>query len=517
MDNLQFAFMDHWSIQVTSHIGGCQPLIEHIIQKVALTQMSHVKGSKGLILYGKPGTGKTIMAKTIAQHSNLPYYILNGPDIFQTEEGVSESTLFNFFNQTKNHAMSILILDEIDMIAGKWTSKKSDLDMRLSSMLMSCIDNVSNAYVIGMTSRLHAIEPAFLRSGRLDDLQEIVINTPEQRYAILAIVTKNLPFGSDAEKQDILRQVSRLTHGFVPSDLQSLTSQAILLLMKQQEHHKHVTFAHFKHALTIVKPSNLNEFSSKLPDITFKDLYGIDNIIQEIKTSVIQPFHHPEKYIDLGISPPKGILLHGPTGVGKTMLCSALASEAGVNFMLVESSQIRSKVVGESEKGIAKLFSQARANSPCILFIDQIDMLLPKRGTSHSSENTSDRIVTGFLTEMDGLLTKSRNKEAHIGLLVVAATNRIDAIDPAVLRPGRFDEHIYIPLPDANQRLQIIQGISSRMPIDLSDNELDDLVNRTSNWSGAQLDNLFREAAMASLRESVENTKIEFSHVLASM
>ncbi|KAI8647240.1 P-loop containing nucleoside triphosphate hydrolase protein [Parasitella parasitica] len=251
--------------------------------------------------------------------------------------------------------MSIVILDEIDMIAGNWTSKKSDLDVRLSSMLM--------------------------------------------------------------------------------------------------------------HALTIVKPSNLNEFSSKIPDITFKDLFGIDDIIQEIKTSVIQPFHNPDKYIELGISPPKGILLHGPTGVGKTMLCSALASEAGVNFMLVESSQIRSKVVGESEKGIAKLFSQARANSPCILFIDQIDMLLPKRGTSLSSENTSDRIVTGFLTEMD-------------------ATNRIETIDPAVLRPGRFDEHIYIPLPNDKQRLQIIQGISSRMPIDLNSHQLDDLVKRTSNWSG---------------------------------
>ncbi|KAK4515042.1 uncharacterized protein ATC70_002652 [Mucor velutinosus] len=509
--------MDHWSNQVASDIGGCQPLIEHIIQKVTLSQASHSKGSKGLILYGKPGTGKTILAKAIAQHSNLPYYILNGPDIFQTEEGVSESTLFNFFNQAKNHAMSILILDEIDMIAGKWTSKKSDLDMRLSSMLMSCIDAVDNAYVIGMTSRLHAIEPAFLRSGRLDDLEEITINTPEQRYAILSIVAKNLPFASDAEKQDILRQVSRQTHGFVPSDLQSLTSQAILLFMKQQEHTHHISLAHFKHALTIVKPSNLGEFSSKIPDITFKDLYGIDDIIQEIKTSVIQPFHHPERYIELGISPPKGILLHGPTGVGKTMLCSALASEAGVNFMLVESSQIRSKVVGESEKGIAKLFSQARANSPCILFIDQIDMLLPKRGTSHSSENTSDRIVTGFLTEMDGLLTKNRSKGAHIDLLVVAATNRIDAIDPAVLRPGRFDEHIYIPLPDDKQRLQIIQGISSRMPIDLSNQELDELVKRTLNWSGAQLDNLFREAAMASLRESVQNTKIEFSHVLASM
>ncbi|KAI8076568.1 P-loop containing nucleoside triphosphate hydrolase protein [Gilbertella persicaria] len=259
---------------------------------------------------------------------------------------------------------------------------------------------------------------------------------------------------------------------------------------------------HFHYALSIVKPSNLNEFASRVPDVSFKDIFGIDDIIQEIKTSVIQPFQQPHKYLELGISPPKGILIHGPTGVGKTMLCSALASEAGVNFMLVESSQIRSKIVGESEKGIAKLFAQARSNAPCILFIDQIDMLLPKRGTSQSSENTSDRIVTGFLT----------------------ATNRIDAIDPAVLRPGRFDEHIYIPLPDENQRYATIQGISAKMPIDIDHHQRTELVQKTANWSGkvissylsthilsgAQLNNLFREAAMASLRESVNNTKVNY-------
>ncbi|KAI8371282.1 P-loop containing nucleoside triphosphate hydrolase protein [Choanephora cucurbitarum] len=278
--------------------------------------------------------------------------------------------------------------------------------------------------------------------------------------------------------------MSKRTHGFVPSDLQSLSSQAILLLIKQKS--ECITLSHFQSALTVVKPSNLNEFASKIPDVLFNDIFGMDDIIQEIKTSVIQPFQHPERYIELGISPPKGILIHGPTGVGKTMLCSALASEAGVNFMLVESSQIRSKVVGESEKGIAKLFAQARANSPCILFIDQIDMLLPKRGTSQSSENTSDRIVTGFLTEMDGLLTKSRQGTAHIDLLVVAATNRIEAIDAAVLRPGRFDEHVFIPLPNEKQRYEIIRGISSRIPINLNDNQLAELVQNTANWSGKQ-------------------------------
>ncbi|ORE09295.1 P-loop containing nucleoside triphosphate hydrolase protein [Rhizopus microsporus var. microsporus] len=218
-------------------------------------------------------------------------------------------------------------------------------------------------------------------------------------------------------------------------------------------------------ALTVIRPSSLNEFGSRVPLVTFSDLYGLNDVIQELKACVIEPFHHPERYIQLGIMPPKGILLHGPTGVGKTMLCSALASEAGVNFMLVESSQIRSKIVGESEKAVAKLFAQARANSPCILFIDQIDMLLPKRGTSQSTENTSDRIVTSFLT----------------------ATNRIETMDPAVLRPGRFDERIHIPLPDSTQRLQIIKGISSKMPISLNDQEINELVQQTDKWSEKQL------------------------------
>lgn len=280
-------------------------------------------------------------------------------------------------------------------------------------MLLSLIDTMDNAYIIGLTSRLHAIDPSFIRSGRLDDLQELIIKLPEQRYAILDILTKSklyslfflsfiyfildLPFRSLDERADILSQISKLTHGFVPSDLQSLSSQVILRHIKQSER-DYLLLNDFKEALTIVKPSNLNEFATKPSNISFSDIYGLDKVIQEIKTSVIQPFHHPEQYMALGIDPPKGILIHGPTGVGKTMLCSALAAEAGVNFMLVESSQIRSKIVGESEKGIAKLFAQARANSPCILFIDQIDMLLPKRGTSQSSENTSDRIVTGFLT-----------------------------------------------------------------------------------------------------------------------
>ncbi|KAI7863960.1 P-loop containing nucleoside triphosphate hydrolase protein, partial [Spinellus fusiger] len=224
-----------------------------------------------------------------------------------------------------------------------------------------------------------------------------------------------------------------------------------------------------------------------IPHVTFEDLYGIDSIIEDIKTSLLHPFHHPEEYIALSIAPPRGILLHGPPGVGKTMLCCALASEAGVNFILVESSQLRSKVVGESEKNLARLFAHARSNAPCILFIDQIDMLLPKRGTHQSSENTSDRIVTGFLT----------------------ATNRIHVMDPAVLRPGRFDECLYISLPDEQQRTLLICGLGSKMPIALTEEEMKTLVQSTHGWSYAEIDNLLREAAMVCLRENINSTQVQ--------
>ncbi|KAI9471992.1 MAG: P-loop containing nucleoside triphosphate hydrolase protein [Benjaminiella poitrasii] len=418
--------MESWLDQVKEEIGGYDDLIQHLIDKITLakndTSLSRLPRSKGTLLHGLPGTGKTALAISIAKCSKLPYYHLDCPNVFQAEEGMSELKLAEFFKQAKDRPMSILIMDELDMIAGQWTSKKNALDMRLASMLMTMIDQLENAYIIGITSRLHAIDASFLRSGRLDDLQLLNVKTPKQRYDILNILTKRLPFESNKKHHAILSSISKITHGFVPSDLESLISLATLTYIKQ--HDAFLTYNHLQQALqAIPKPSNLNEYTIKIPTVRFGDLYGMDDVIQTIRASVIQPFHHPENYLSLGISPPKGILIHGPTGVGKTMLCSALASEAGVNFMLVESSQVRSKIVGESEKTLAHIFQQARANAPCILFIDQIDMLLPKRGTSQSTENTSDRIVTGFLTEMDGLLTKTDNN-AHIDVLVVAGNKK---------------------------------------------------------------------------------------------
>ncbi|KAI9269269.1 P-loop containing nucleoside triphosphate hydrolase protein [Phascolomyces articulosus] len=513
--------MNPWIDQVITEIGGCHDLIQHIITQCQIllqcqsvtTTSPWLPRSKGILLHGKPGTGKTAMAMAIAKYSGLPYHIINGPDIFMSEQGASEAKLLRVFNDIKQD--SIVILDEIDLLAGSLKGKKGDLDVRIASMLLSILDRLNQKspfiYIIGLTSRLHAMDSSFLRAGRLDDVQEILIKTPQSRREILEIMTQRIPFSETSYRNQVLDQVAQVTHGFVPSDLQSLCIQVVLQLIHGNL--GSASFEHFENSLKIVRPSNMSEYASKIPRVRFNDLFGVESIIQELKTSVIYPFHHPEKYSALGITPPRGIMVYGPPGVGKSMLCCALASETGVNFMFVESSQVRSKVVGESESNLAKLFAQARANAPCILFIDQIEMLLPKRGTSSSSENTSDRIVTSFLTAMDGLLTKSNTDNVQIDVLVVGATNRIEAIDPAVLRPGRFDEHIHVQRPNQQQRLEIIKGLCTKMPTLLNETEQLQLAKETDQWTGADLDNLFREAAMVSLRESVQNRQISLSHL----
>ncbi|ORZ26140.1 P-loop containing nucleoside triphosphate hydrolase protein [Absidia repens] len=529
-----------WINRVTCSIGGYNDTVTYLVNKIctqqrilALQQQNHTTMSdlglsKGVILHGKPGTGKTVLAQTLAKESKLPYYTVNGPDIFQTGRSIGKK-LRSIFDKAKkkaqeNKTMVLLIVDELDMLAGKLSKNKTGLDTRTTSILQACLDQLDGTvFILGLTNRLHAIDASFLRSGRLDDIHELVVKLPSQRYSILSILAGKLPFSSDQERTDLLWFVAQHTHSFVPSDLSSLCGQLVLQLVKEeiagQAQNKKPTLQqhHIDKVLSTIRPANMNAFSSRLPSTRFTDLYGIDDVIEDVKTSVIYPFQHPDHYLQLGIAPPRGIMFYGPPGTGKTMLCSALASEAGVNFIFVESTQLRSKVIGESEKNIASMFAHARSNSPCILFIDQIDMLLPKRGTGSSSENTSDRIVTGFLTEMDGLLTKSNSTTSSLmqmDVLVVAATNQLHIVDSAVLRPGRFDEHIRLSLPDKTQRLAILRGLSKKMPMDLTEEELQILAcTHTHGWSGAELDNLLREAAMVCLRQDITNEKINWFHI----
>ncbi|KAF8933340.1 hypothetical protein BGZ52_008016, partial [Haplosporangium bisporale] len=373
---------------------------------------------------------------------------------------------------------------------------------------------------------LHAVDSSLIRSGRLDKVFDLHLKGVEQRLRVLEILSKDLPIDPTL-RPIILKKVARATHGFVPTDLQALCTESALQLIAEMSTSGSnimttttptatIDFSYFERALKTIRPSGMGEYQTKIPTVTFDQLYGIQEAIADLRISIIEPFNNPQKYIDLGISPPRGVIVHGPPGVGKTMLCCALAEELGINFMLVESSQIRSKVVGESEQNIARMFAQAKANAPCILFIDQIDVLAPARGTTHTSENSGDRIVTSLLTEMDGFFTGSSGKSAEVDVLVLAATNRPEVIDAAILRPGRLDQIVYIPVPDLKTRKAILEGYMAKMPMSISPEEVARLSENTVGFSGADLENMCREAALICLRQDIQNKEIAFNHLQAA-
>ncbi|KAG0322577.1 hypothetical protein BGZ99_003233 [Dissophora globulifera] len=466
---------DAWASAVGSGIGGYNDILSRIINYMSDFFEDAIRGierseapasepdlsprfkssRKGMVLCGRPGTGKSALAASIAQHSGMPYTVLNCPDVFKT-----------------------------------------GVEAKLFATLLHLVDSI-NTHPAG---------------------NKIFIIGYEQRLSVLEIVSKDLPMDPE-QRPIILRKIAKITHGFVPTDLQSLCTESALLLISRMAtgaHHPVIDFSFFEQALKTIRPSGMGESLSKIPVVTFNNLFGVEDAIADLRVSVIEPFHNPGKYLEMGIAPPRGLLVYGPPGVGKTMLCCALAEELGINFMLVESSQIRSKVVGESEQNISRIFAQAKANAPCILFIDQIDILAPSRGTTHTSENSGDRIVTGLLTEMDGFFASSAGKGAEVDVLVLAATNRPEVIDSAILRPGRLDQMVYIPVPDQKTRQAILTGYMSRMPLEISTEEMEQLAASTEGYSGADLENLCREAALICLREDISNAKIGMTHLEAA-
>ncbi|KAF9982701.1 hypothetical protein BGZ65_002578 [Modicella reniformis] len=488
--------------QIIDHMHG---FIEHAIQDpddpMAITAKTRTRTSscfqtpfKGILISGPPGTGKTVLASKLAEYSGLPYTVINCPDVFQTDAGASENYLRDAFTSLLSRGKAtILILDEVDMIASARASRKG-VEAKLYATLLHLVDSINlhpmwnKIFIIALTNRLHAVDSSLARSGRLDRVFDLHLKGADQRLRVLEIVSRDLPMDPE-QRPRVLQKVAKITHGFVPTDLQSLCTECVLFLISRMAagvKDAVIDYGYFDQALKTIRPSGMGEFQSKIPTVTFRDLYGIQDTIEDLRMSIIEPFHNPGKYIEMGISPPRGLLIHGPPGIGKTMLCCALAEELGINFMLVESSQIRSKVVGESEQNIARMFAQAKANAPCILFIDQIDVLAPSRGSTHTSENSGDRIVTGLLT----------------------ATNRPEIIDSAILRPGRLDQIVHIPIPDQRTRQAILKGYASKMPIRISAEEMLQLANNTEGYSGADLENLCREAALICLREDIKNTEV---------
>ncbi|KAF9303256.1 hypothetical protein BGZ74_004091 [Mortierella antarctica] len=510
------ASKDQWLHSIQRSIGGYDDILAQMIDHIYGFIQSTLSDDKvkepcyrvpfkGILISGRPGTGKSALASRLAEYSGLPYGIVNCPDVFQTDQGASENYLRNAFKTLlSRHKASILVLDEVDMIASGRASRKG-VEAKLFATLLNLIDSIN----------LDA-------SGH-----KIVVIGVEQRLRVLEILSKDLPMDPTL-RPIILKKVARATHGFVPTDLQALCTESALQLIAEMSTSgpnnimstatptATIDFSYFERALKTIRPSGMGEYHTKIPTVTFDQLYGIQDAIMDLRISIIEPFNNPQKYIDLGISPPRGVIVHGPPGVGKTMLCCALAEELGINFMLVESSQIRSKVVGESEQNIARMFAQAKANAPCILFIDQIDVLAPARGTTHTSENSGDRIVTSLLTEMDGFFTAGSGKSAEVDVLVLAATNRPEVIDPAILRPGRLDQIVYIPVPDQTTRRAILEGYMAKMPMSISSEEVTRLSEDTEGYSGADLENLCREAALICLRQDIQNKEITLDHLQAA-
>ena len=496
-------------------LGGLKKEVQKIREMVELP-MRHpelfeklgIEAPKGVLLYGPPGTGKTLLAKAVAGETNSHFTAISGPEIMGKYYGESEERLREIFKQAEENTPSIIFIDEIDSIAPKRDEVTGEVEKRIVSQLLTLMDGMKSrgkVVVIAATNRPDSIDPALRRPGRFDREIEIGIPDDEGRLEILQIHTRGMPVD---EKVD-LKQFARITHGFVGADLESLSKEAAMKSLRrilpdidlQQEKISgeilqkiKISEDDFREALKEVRPSALREVLVQIPDVTWDDVGGLDVLKDELKEAVEWPLKHKEAFDYVDVATPKGILLHGPPGTGKTMIAKALAKMTESNFISVKGPELLSKWVGESEKGVREIFRKARQAAPCIIFFDEIDALVPRRGGGDSS-HVSENVVSQILTEIDGL-------EELNDVLIIGATNRLDIVDEALLRPGRFDRIIEVPKPDAKGRKHILEIHTKKKPLD-SKVDLVKLVELTDGFTGAELASVCNRAAITALRRYV--------------
>jgi len=497
-------------------LGGLKKEVQKIREMVELP-MRHpelfdklgIEAPKGVLLYGPPGTGKTLLAKAVAGETNAHFTALSGPEIMGKYYGESEERLREIFKQAEENTPSIVFIDEIDSIAPKRDEVTGEVEKRIVSQLLTLMDGMKargKLVVIAATNRPDSIDPALRRPGRFDREIEIGIPDQEGRLEILDIHTRGMPVD---EKVD-LQQMAKVTHGFVGADLESLAKEAAMrslrrilpdinldqekisaeILQKIKIHDDD-----FKEALKEVKPSALREVLVEIPNVTWEDVGGLESLKEELREAVEWPLKYKDAYEYVDVSPPKGVLLYGPPGTGKTLIAKALAKMTESNFISIKGPELLSKWVGESEKGVREIFRKARQAAPCIIFFDEIDALVPRRGGGDSSHVT-ESVVSQILTEIDGL------EELH-GVLIVGATNRLDMVDSALLRPGRFDRVIEVPKPDAVGRKHIFEIHTKKKPL-ASDLNLDKLVEITDGYTGAEIAAVCSRAAISALRKHID-------------
>ena len=472
-----------------------------------------VQPPKGVFLYGPPGTGKTLIVRAVAHETDAYFINISGPEIMGKFYGESEGRIRKLFEEAQAHAPSIIFIDEIDAIAPKREDMggEKQVEKRVVAQLLSLMDGLeSRGIVIGATNIPNSIDPALRRPGRFD--REISISIPDKkgRLEILHIHTRGIPLSMDVD----MEKLAEITHGFVGADLEALAREAAMtalrkilpqidfemaeipydLLMSLE-----VSMDNFMDAMKEVEPSAIREVFVEVPDVKWDDVGGLDDIKEALKETVEWPLQYADLFKKADTKPPKGIILHGKPGTGKTYLAKALASESGVNFISVKGPQILSRYIGESEKGVRELFRMAKQASPCILFLDEIDSLTPRRSNDSSGSGVIDRVIGQFLTEMDGI-------EDLKGVIVLAATNRIDLIDPALLRSGRFDLIFELPLPDVKTREKIF-GIHTRNKPLGKKISLSRLALKTETLTGSDIEFICRKAAMLAIREIIEKNR----------
>jgi transitional endoplasmic reticulum ATPase len=505
-------------------IGGLHDELQRIREMIELP-LKHpelfrhlgIEPPKGVILYGPPGTGKTLIAKAIANETGAHFISINGPEIMSKFYGESEARLREVFQEAEQNAPSIVFIDELDAIAPKRGEVTGEVERRVVSQLLTLMDGLKSrgqVVVIGATNRIEAIDPALRRPGRFD--REIRIGVPDRngRREILLIHTRRMPLAEDVD----LDELADITHGFVGADIAALVREAAMNALRRYlpeiDLEKEVIPAEvlekikvsredFANALKTIQPSALREVVLEVPNVKWIDIGGLEAVKHELMEAVEWPLKYPEVFKRLGIRPPRGILLYGPPGTGKTLLAKAVATESQANFISVKGPEVLSKWVGESEKAVREIFRKARETAPCIIFFDELDSIAPRRGF-HTDAGVTDRIVNQLLTEMDGI-------QSLKGVVVLGATNRPDILDPALLRPGRFDRVLYVPPPDKAARLAIFKIHTREMPLD-EDVDLDILASVTEGYTGADIEAVVREAAMLAARENINAQKVSMRH-----
>ncbi len=502
-------------------LGRVREMIELPLKHPELFDRLAITPPKGVLLYGPPGTGKTLIAKAVANEAGAHFIGIQGPEIISKYYGESEKELREKFEEAEKNAPSVIFIDELDSIAPRRDEVVGEVERRVVAQLLTLMDGLSgrgNVIVIAATNREEAIDPALRRPGRFDREIEIGVPTQEGRLEILQIHTRGMPIeGSEKERDRILKELAAQCHGFVGADLSSLAREAAMRALRRYlpeidfDHpipislleRMKVTETDFREALKQIEPSSLRDVAVEVPTTRWQEVGGVERVRRVLEESVELPFKNPQVYRHIGIEPPRGILLYGPPGVGKTLLAKAVATESQANFISVKGPEVMSKWVGESEKAIRMIFKKARQASPSIVFVDEIDSIAPRRGLQTSS-GVTERIVNQLLTSIDGLETLER-------VLVIAATNRPDIIDEALLRTGRFDRLLYVEPPDAAGRREILTVHTAKMPL-ADDVDLTQLAARTEGFVGSDLAALCREAGLTAIRENLKASRVTRAH-----